>query len=225
MNGTCYLGQIGNNERLTRQLEKGLRNYFMSKLYREPPECYDDVLEKDMYIKINGTCIFAFQRFTNEKTGDLENTFDVQIRVFGNHVGLEFFHKVLFRKEYTANFYSNNRVNDDLLREFVEECVGNIDCALCDFGDTSSVRLCCGCRELVPSDKLLCADCLGQKTEYEEVCPICLDSEKKEDVWVSLLDCPHIFHALCITKCYEQAAEKTCPYCRKAFSLHDLVII
>ncbi|NCA21893.1 MAG: E3 ubiquitin-protein ligase [Crocinitomicaceae bacterium] len=224
---TQYLGQFLDEERLRVRLQKGITAYFACGItgfaaHRDVP----DMSLENAYIKINGMCVFTFERFLDDNDNP-EDTFHVSLRVYGNHVGRLFQLKVLWKEECSI-CYLDDALSKGTMRQFVDTFfLSDMRSSILEeFGDTSTVRLCCVCHELIPATKFMCADCKEQECEYkDDVCSICLDPERKREVWLRLLDCGHIFHASCISRSYEQASAMGCPLCRKSFIVEDLEIL
>jgi hypothetical protein len=120
---------------------------------------------------------------------------------------------ILFETEFEASLYEHSP-------NYVVEYISNqIDHFLSGI-DVRKVKVCelCSNRPMINTDTC-CEKCASFFSQHNEVCPICLDENKKIDIWKELAVCKHVFHAGCLSKMIKYNVEHNvvnkCPICRE----------
>ena len=205
-------GKVGDKKRLGKVINK---------VFGELLELFEDENERDPHssmqqleCSINGFCRLIIT-WSGDIAGDDEDMLPIRISINASTRPTWF---ELFEIKYKMLLGYHGRV-DEVCDMLIEK--------LSEFGNLRAVKVCpiCTNHPITNSVGIFCEACEMKVCHHDEVCPICMDKEDTDNIWIET-ECKHIFHSACINKyiLLERADKKShngkvpCPMCRTEIS-------
>lgn len=205
---TADFGNVGDKKRLGKAINK---------MFGELLELYEDENERNPHSSgrrldcgINGFCGLVIT-WGGDTAGEFEDLLPIRISIdmSGKPNWFELFE---IKYKMLLNYHGQ-----------IDEVCGMLIEKLSEFDNLRAVKVCPSCTHypITNSGGIYCEACEMKVCHLDEVCPICMDTEDTDNIWIET-ECKHIFHSPCLNKYIflERADKKShngkvpCPMCR-----------
>lgn len=179
-------GFVGDKKRLNKVVRKLIDDFF--EMYTD--EYTKTPTEIQLECPINGFCRLIIT-WTGEEEEEEEEEEMFNTTIFINSIPTG------TNPDWFELCRVKNILHQGIDDKHIDSIVENLSKELSKF-DLRAVKVCSHCHNYpATASSHFCKQCEPKVVHYDEVCPICIDREDTDSIWVET-PCRHIFHSICL---------------------------